>query len=193
MMEWGRENPGKLRYSSGTAGNLPHKVMAQTLMTLGVVAQNVPYQNDAEARKDMQAGVIDFVFVNPGAYTADKAGFDVGLVLTDIPSIKALFDDAPNLTDEGIDIGLTGLSSVGWNWWVVHKDTPADRVAILQEAMARAMSRQDVIDQLGAIGWTKLEWDHTDYNEVVGSVAQQIALVGEGLIWEEEQLRALKN
>lgn len=193
MMEWGRKNPGKLKYSSGTAGNLPHKVMAKTLKTLGVVAQIIPYQNDAEARKDMQAGVIDFVFVNPGAYTADKDGFNVGLVLTDIPSIKALFDDAPNLTDEGLDIGLTGLSSVGWNWWVVHKDTPADRVKHLQEAMARAMSREDVKEKLAAIGWTKLEWDHDDYQNVVGSVAEQIALVGDGLIWEEEELKKLKG
>ena len=193
MMEWGKNNPGKLRYSSGTAGNLPHKVMAKTLKTLGVVAQIVPYQNDAEARKDMQAGVIDFVFVNPGAYTADKEGFDVGLVLTDIPSIKALFDGAPNLTDEGIDIGLSGLSSVGWNWWVVHKDTPQERVDQLQEAMARAMSRKDVVDKLGAIGWTKLEWDHNDYDEIVGTVAEQIALVGDGLTWEAEQLKMLKE
>ncbi len=193
MMEWGRQNPGELRYSSGAAGNLPHKVMAKALKSMGVVAQVVPYATDAEARKDMQAGVIDFVFVNPGAYIADKEGFKIGLVLSELANVKALFDGADTVAELDIDIGLEGLGPLGWTWWVVHKDTPEAELGVLREAMGRAMARPDVKERLAAIGWTKLEWDHDSYAEIVGSVAEQIKGMGDGLIWEEEQIKKLRD
>lgn len=193
MMEWGKANPGKLRYSSGQAGNLPHKVMAKALKHFGVVAQIVPYKTDDEARKDMQAGVLDFVFVNPGAFIADKEGFKISLVLSELANVKKLFDGADNVEDMGVDIGLTGLGPLGWTWWVVHKDTPADQVEVLQNAMKKAMGDEAVKGKLSAIGWTPLEWDHTQYEEIVGSVSNQISGMGDGLMWEEEQIKKLKS
>lgn len=193
MMEYGKANPGKLRYSSGTAGNLPHKVMAKALKSMGVVAQVVPYKTDGEARKDLQAGVLDFVFVNPGAYIADKEGFEIALVLSELPAVKKLFDGAQNIEDMGVDIGLTGLGPLGWTWWVVHKDTPSDKVKVLQDAMQKAMSDDSVKGKLSAIGWTPLEWNHDQYDEVVGSVSKQISGMGDGLVWEEEQIKKLKS
>jgi len=166
--------------------------MAKALQAYGVVAQVVPYKTDGEARKDLQAGVIDFVFVNPGAYIADKDGFEIGLVLSELPAVKKLFDGAQNVTDVGIDIGLTGLGPLGWTWWIVHKDTPPDRVKVLQNAMNKAMSDESVKEKLSAIGWTPLEWDHTQYDEIVGSVSTQISGMGDGLIWEEEQIKKLR-
>ena len=193
MMEWGKANPGKLRYSSGQAGNLPHKVMAKALKHYGVVAQVVPYKTDDEARKDMQAGVLDFVFVNPGAYMADKEGFKISLVLSELPNVKKLFDGADTVADKGVDLGLTGLGPLGWTWWLVHKDTPADKVAVLQKAMKTVMNDDDVKAKLSAIGWTPLEWDHDQYDDIVGAVSEQISGMGDGLTWEEEQIKKLKS
>lgn len=193
MMDYGKANPGKLRYSSGTAGNLPHKVMAKALKAFGVVAQVVPYKTDGEARKDLQSGVLDFVFVNPGAYMADKDGYTIGLVLSELPAVKALFDGADTVEDMGIDIGLTGLGPLGWTWWLVHKDTPTEQVEVLQSAMSKAMKNEAVQEKLSAIGWTPLEWDHQQYAEIVGSVSTQIAGMGDGLLWEEEQIKKLRS
>lgn len=193
MMDYGKAHPGELRYSSGTAANLPHKVIAKALKTLGVVAQNVPYATDGEARKDLQAGVLDFVFVNPGAYIADKEGFVVGLILSELPAVKALFDGADNITDVGLDMGLSGLGPLGWNWWVVHKDTPADKVKVLRAAMTAAMNDEAVLAKLSAIGWTPLEWDHDEYDKVVGAVSLQVTSIGDGLVWEAAELEKLRK
>ncbi len=193
MMDFGKANPGELRYSSGTAGNLPHKVIAKALKAFGVVAQNVPYATDGEARKDLQAGVLDFAFVNPGAYIADKEGFEIGLILSELPAVKELFDGADNIVDLDLDLGLSGLGPLGWNWWVVHKDTPAAEVAVLRAAMTAATNNPEVIAKLSAIGWTPLTWDHDEYNEVVGAVSVQITSVGDGLIWEAAELEKLRN
>ena len=193
MMDFGKANPGELRYSSGTAGNLPHKVIAKALKAFGVVAQNVPYATDGEARKDLQAGVLDFAFVNPGAYIADKEGFEIGLILSELPAVKELFDGADNIVDLNLDLGLSGLGPLGWNWWVVHKDTPAAELAVLRAAMTAATNDPEVIAKLSAIGWTPLAWDHDEYNEIVGAVSIQITSVGDGLIWEAAELEKLRN
>ncbi|WP_159590411.1 Bug family tripartite tricarboxylate transporter substrate binding protein [Chelativorans xinjiangense] len=193
MMEYGREHPGELRYSSGSRNNLPHMVIAKVLQSYGVVAQNIPYKTDGDARKDLQAGVLDFAFINVGAYLQDKDGYDILLVLSELPGAKASYDGAPSIADLDIDLGLSGLAPMGWNWWVVHPDTPEDRVAVLREAMSKAMAREDVREKIERVGFVPLEWDHADYEEVVGPVAGQLSAMGDALAWEEKQLEQLRN
>ncbi len=137
--------------------------------------------------------MLDFVFVNPGAYIADKEGFEIGLILSELPVVKELFDGATNIEDIGLDLGLSGLGPLGWNWWVVHKDTPLEELTLLRGAMTRAMNDPDVRGKLSAIGWTPLHWDYDEYNDVVGAVSVQITSIGDGIVWEEEELKKLKN
>lgn len=192
MMAYGQANPGKLRYSSGSRNNLPHMVIAKVLESYGVVAQNIPYKTDGDARKDLKAGVLDFSFVNVGAYLQDKEGFDILLVLSELPGAKASYDGAPSITDLNIDLGLSGLAPMGWTWWLVHKDTPDDIADVLRAAMKRAMNRDDVKEQIARVGFVPLEWDHTQYDEIVGPVAGQLGSMTNALAWEEEQLKKLR-
>tara|TARA_R110002167_G_scaffold134118_2_gene319533 strand:- start:1028 stop:2020 length:993 start_codon:yes stop_codon:yes gene_type:complete len=192
MMAYGKANPGKLRYSSGSRNNLPHMVIAKVLQSYGVVAQNIPYKTDGDARKDLKSGVLDFVFVNVGAYLQDKEGFDILLVLSELPGAKASYDGAPSIDDLNIDLGLSGLAPMGWTWWLVHKDTPDDVADVLRAAMKRAMNRDDVKEQIARVGFVPLEWDHTQYDEIVGPVAGQLGSMTNALAWEEEQLKKLR-
>ncbi len=191
LMEYGKANPGKLRYSSGSRNNLPHMVIAKVLQTYGVVAQNIPYKTDGDARKDLKAGVLDFSFINVGAYLQDKEGFDILLVLSELDGAKKSYDGAPNITDLGIDTGLSGLAPMGWTWWLVHKDTPDEVADVLREAMKKAMSRDDVKEAITRVGFVPLEWDHTQYDDVVGPVSGQLGAMGNALKWEEEELKKL--
>ena len=192
MMEYGKANPGKLRYSSGSRNTLPHMVIAKVLQSYGVVAQNIPYKTDGDARKDLKAGVLDFAFINIGAYLPDKEGFDILLVLSELPGAKASYDGAPSITDLGIDLGLSGLAPMGWTWWLVHPDTPDAETEVLREAMAAAMAREDVRAQLDQIGFVPLEWGPEDYDAVVGPVSGQLEAMGNALAWEEEELKKLQ-
>lgn len=191
MMEYGKANPGKLRYSSGSRNNLPHMVIAKVLQSYGVVAQNIPYKTDGDARKDLKSGVLDFVFVNVGAYRQDKEGFDILLVLSELQGAKDSYDGATSIADLGIDLGLSGLAPMGWTWWLVHKDTPEDIADKLRAAMTAAMNRDDVKSAIEKVGFVPLEWDHTQYEAVVGPVAGQLGAMTNALEWEEEQLKKL--
>lgn len=191
MMEYGRANPGELRYSSGSRNNLPHMVIAKVLQSYGVVAQNIPYTQDGNAVKDLKSGVLDFSFINVGNYIQDKPAFNIMLVLSELPGAKASYDGAPSIADLDIDLGLSGLAPMGWTWWIVHKDTPDDVTEKLRSAMSAAMQRPDVREAIEKVGFVPLEWDHSQYEEVVGPVLDQLSAMGNALKWEEEELKKL--
>lgn len=192
LMAYGKENPGKLRYSSGSRNNLPHMVIAKVLQSYGVVAQNIPYKTDGDARKDLKSGVLDFSFINVGAYLQDKEGFDILLVLSELPGAKQSYDGAPSIADLDIDLGLSGLAPMGWTWWLVHKDTPDEVTNVLRAAMKTAMARSDVREQIEKVGFVPLKWDHTEYDTVVGPVSEQLGAMGNALKWEEEEMKKLR-
>jgi tripartite-type tricarboxylate transporter receptor subunit TctC len=191
MMAYGKEHPGDLRYSSGSRNNLPHMVIAKVLQSYGVVAQNIPYTQDGNAIKDLKSGVLDFSFVNVGNYIQDKDAFNIMLVLSELPGAKASYDGAPSITDLSIDLGLSGLAPMGWTWWIVNADTPDDVADKLRAAMTAAMQNPDVREAIERVGFVPLDWDHTQYDEIVGPVADQLSAMGDALAWEEAELDKL--
>lgn len=191
MMAFGKANPGELRYSSGASNTLPHMVIAKVLQGFGVVAQNIPYKTDGDARKDLKAGILDFAFVNVSTAMSDPDGFKIVLVLSELEAAKNNFGGAPSIADLGIDVGLSGLAPMGWSWWLVHKDTPAAEVKILQDALARVMAREDITSKLSAMGFVPLPYGPSEYEAIVGPVSKQLESMGNALKWERKQLEAL--
>lgn len=191
LMEYGRQNPGKLRYTTDSRNNLPHMVIAKVLQTYGVVAQNVPYE-PSDARKDIKAGVLDFGFVGVADYAQDPEGFEILLVLSELPASKAAYGGAPTIAEMGIDLGLSGLGPMGWTWWLVHPDTPEEETKVLREAMARTMAREDVIASIENLGSVALQYGPEDYEKVVGSVYDQLASMQSALSWEREEMAKIK-
>jgi len=191
MMAYGQAHPGKLRYSSGSRNNLPHMVIAKALQSYNVVAQNIPYSQDGNAIKDLKSGVLDFAFVNVGNYIQDKSAFNILLVLSELDGAKASYDGAPNIIDLSVDLGLSGLAPMGWTWWIVNADTPDDVADKLRDAMAAAMARPDVRAAIEAVGFVSLDWNHSEYNDIVGPVAAQLGAMGNALKWEVEELGKL--
>ena len=191
MMEYGSKHPGELRYTSHSRNNLPHMVIAQVLQAYGVVAQHVPY-SEADANKDLKAGILDFAYVGVAGYIQDPASFRVLLVLSELPEAAEAYGGAPSITDIDIDIDLSGLGPMGWTWWLVHPDTPEARTEILRGAMGATMAREDVRAAIARIGYVPLDWGPEDYREIVGSVQEQLSSMQDALAWEREELAKLQ-
>lgn len=192
MMEYGKANPGKLRYSSGSRNNLPHMVIAKVLQSYGVVAQNIPYKTDGDARKDLKSGVLDFCLINVGAFLPDKEGFDILLVMSELPGAKASFDGATSINELDVDMGLSGLAPMGWTWWLVHKDTPEEQLTVLRDDMKKAMNNEETRAQISKVGFVPLDWDYDQYEEIISPVAQQLGAMGNALKWEKEEMKKLR-
>ncbi len=191
MMEYGKAHPGELRYSTGSRNNLPHMVIAKILQTYGVVAQQIPYTVAGDSDKDLKAGVLDFAYLNVGNYLTDKESLKVLLVLSELPGAKATFDGAPSFADLDIDLGLSNLGPMGWNWWLVRKDTPDDVTEVLRTAMDKVMAREDVRTKIENLGFVPLEWGDEQYEEIVSSVYDQLVSMGNALKWEQAELSKL--
>lgn len=190
MMAWGKEHPGELRYSVGARNTLPHMVLAKVLQEYDVVARNIPYAGDAEARKDLLSGILDFAFVNVGAFRQAPDSYKILLVLSELENSKKAYGGAPNIEDLDIDLGgLSGLGPMGWSWWVVNKDTPQDKVDVLRKAMNVAMNDPKVRATMENLGVVPLDWDYDQYDEIVGPVFEQLKAMGNALKWEEEQMK----
>ncbi len=191
MMAYCAAHPGELRYTSGSRNNLPHMVIAKTLQGYDCIAQNIPYTANADGMSDLKNGVLDFGFINVGDYQQNGADYRIKLVLSELPEAAESFGGAPSIADLGVDLGLSGLAPMGWNWWLVHKDTPEAEVTILREAMAAAMADPKVQDRAKALGFVPLSWDWDQYATIVRPVAGQLEAMRDALKWEEDALGGL--
>lgn len=188
LIDYMRAHPGELRYSPGTPGALPHMSAAKVMQVSDVYAQVVPYPEIDAAVRDVRGGILDFMVINTGVYKINAADVDILVVLSDFGAASETYGGAPLLSEYGIDTGMTGLSTMGWNWWLLRKDTPADVVAKMQEAMGAALAREDIQARLIEMGYVPTLLGPDVYAETVGPIAEQIQGGIDAIAWEQEKL-----
>lgn len=188
LLEYAAANPGELRYSPGTAGALPHMVIAKVMQQTGAVAQIVPYPEIDNAVRDLRGGILDFMVINPGVYKVNKDDVKILAVLSTLDRSSDTYDGAPLIGASGIDMGMSNLSPMGWNWWLVRKDTPAEIVATLQEAMGAVINDEAIQTKLLEMGYVPTLFAPEQYEEIVGPVTEQLQSGIEAISWEKEQL-----
>ena len=191
FVEYLRANPGRTSYN-GSGNSLPHLVAAKALRELDVLSQGVPYDDLGLGLKDLRAGVLDWIVINPGTYTANRDAVRILATLSELESVQAVFGGAPRAQDFGIDLGLSGLTPMGWNWWVVENGTPDDRVETLRAAMRAATQDPEVRERIEATGFVMTDYAPDRYLEICNAVRDELTEAVEAVKWEEEGLRALR-
>src|SRR4051812_29974570 len=58
LIEYAKQNPGKLNYASAGIGTLPHVTMELLLRRSGIQVAHIPYRGAAPAMTDLLAGVV---------------------------------------------------------------------------------------------------------------------------------------
>ncbi len=188
LLDYAAQNPGDLRYSPGNAGALPHMVVAKVMQNSDAVAQLVPYPEIDNAVRDLRSGILDFIVINPGVYTVNKDSVKILGVLSTLERSSETYGGAPLIGSFGLDMGMTDLSPMGWNWWLVRSDTPEDVVATLREAMGTVMNDEETQNRLLEMGYVPTLFSPEQYEEIVGPVADQLQGGIDAIAWEKEQL-----
>lgn len=188
LIDYMKEHPGELRYSSGSIGNIPHMVMAKIMNQAGVYARNIPYPQDGDAFKDLRGGLLDFTFNNPITYASNKDAFAPLAVMNTREDLRPLFDDAPLVESFGIDMELPGLAPSGWAWWVMKDGTPPEVIATLNDAMAKALAKPDVQEKLADLGFPASLYTPEQYDEIVGPVGAALKSAQDAIAWEDKML-----
>lgn len=110
MIEYARQNPGKLNYGSYSIGSTSHLNAELMKMAAGIDVVHIPYKGTADATVALFAGDIQIYF--DGTATAVQNGKAGKVKLLGPATDKRLrvLPDLPTLTEQGIE----GLDIVGW-------------------------------------------------------------------------------
>jgi len=149
LIDYAKQNPGKLSYCSSGTGSSDHLTGEVFKQDAGITAVHVPYKGGAACQTDIMGSQIDFSFQNLGAVTNYiKGGKMKALVVT----AKARNAQLPNVPSAG-EAGVPGLVVTSWQAVAAPAKTPKDVVAKLHDATVRALRSPDIRERMNQIGF----------------------------------------
>lgn len=139
VVAYAKANPGKLSMGSNKIGSIHHRHQELLHKTAGINIRFVPYKGTGDVVKDVIGKHLKIGFAQPGKW---------------IPHVKAgkarmlLLLNETRLTNNPWTKGVQTPAEAGYKYNVPHqfqgfmvkKGTPADRITILQKAMAKVSS-----------------------------------------------------
>ena len=148
LLAYARAHPGKLNYSSGGYGTLPHLAGELLKSIAGIDAVHVPYKSDAEVVSAILGKQVDISFVNVA----------VALPLIQEGKLKALAvtsatrgRDLPNVPTMS-ESGVTGYVVTSFFGVVAPAGTPASIVNTLNAAVNAGLKSSEMRTGLATLG-----------------------------------------
>jgi tripartite-type tricarboxylate transporter receptor subunit TctC len=133
-----RAKPGMVTYASGGAGSSAHLAAELFARRAGIELVHVPYRGSGGAVQSLLAGDVNLLWDTPNPAT--RAYVDEGqLRALAVMATKRLpsYPDVPAIGELGFG---NGLEVQAWQGVLVRSGTPPDVIAILHDAIARAMA-----------------------------------------------------
>jgi len=142
-----KAQPGKLNYASAGVGTAPHLAMELYTRAAGIEMVHVPYQGSGPAMTDLMGGRVQAIIENVPLVPLIKSGKVHALAITG-NARAASFADLPTFAE----VGLPAFEMSGTWGLIAPAGVPADRVAILSNALSSAVKDPTVRDALIAQG-----------------------------------------
>jgi tripartite-type tricarboxylate transporter receptor subunit TctC len=143
-----KAKPGTLNFASPGNGSGPHLAGELLKRMAGIDLVHVPYNGVAPAMNAVVAGDVQLFFGQTSAALPQvKAGKVVALGVASLRRIDAA-PDLPTIAESG----LPGFDVTSWYSLVAPAATPPERVARLQQAIAKAFARPEVRDKIAGLG-----------------------------------------
>lgn len=128
LLEYGRNNPGKLNYASSGTGSSAHMMGASLALRSGIQMEHVPYKGSASILTDLLSGEVSMVFSSMVVFMPHvKEGKLKAIAL----SFNQRWPTEPNIPTVS-ESGFPGFSIVSWSGLLAPKGTPktiTDRMA----------------------------------------------------------------
>jgi tripartite-type tricarboxylate transporter receptor subunit TctC len=148
LVAYAKANPGKLNYSTGGAGTLPHLAAELFKQKTGANIVHVPYKGGGPALLGVVAGEVQMTF-DPVATSLQliKDGKLRALAIAG-PKRSAELPDVPTL----IESGYPDFTVSAWTALLAPKGTPADIIAKLNAATNAALATDQLKATLSKFG-----------------------------------------
>ena len=143
-----KEKPGSIMYGSSGAAAVSHLAAEYMAHEEQIKLTHVPYKGSSQAMTDLLAGRVQIMFAPIStALPMIRDHKLVPLAVTSDTREKEL-PDVPTLAEAGVN----GVDMAIWSGFVAPKGTPADRIAILGDALQKALKSDDVRSKLDVHG-----------------------------------------
>ncbi|HYG42296.1 MAG TPA: tripartite tricarboxylate transporter substrate binding protein [Bordetella sp.] len=139
---------GNITYGSAGNGSVNHLLGEMFSSAAQVPMQHVPYRGAAAALQDLLGGRIDVVFTSlPSVAGSIKSGAVRPLAVTSARRAKS-FADIPTIAEAG----FKSFDVNPWFGLMAPKDTPADRIAKINQDVNAALRDPKVAERFAAQG-----------------------------------------
>ena len=148
LVAYAKANPGKLNYSTGGIGTLPHLAAELFKKTTGTNIVHVPYKGGGPALTGVVAGEAQMTF-DPLATSLQliKSGKLRALAIAG-PARSAELPDVPTMAESGYQSFTVGA----WTALLAPKGTPQAIVVKLNAAMNKALQSEPMKSTLARLG-----------------------------------------
>ena len=148
LVAYAKANPGKLNYSTGGSGTLPHLAAELFKKTTGVNIVHVPYKGGGPALTGVMAGEVQMTF-DPVATSLQliKDGRLRALAIAGPKRVAAL-PDLPTMAESGYQSFTVGA----WTALLAPKSTPAAIIAKLNDGVNKALQSEQMKSTLARLG-----------------------------------------
>jgi tripartite-type tricarboxylate transporter receptor subunit TctC len=150
LIDYGRANPGQLKYASSGLGSLEHLKLAQMEKVAGFSALNVPYRGGPDMLKAVIGGEVDFTLVAT-IFASQFAPKGMVRVLATLDSSRlAQFPEAPTLAEAGVSVPPMRI----WGGYAVASGTPVAIVQRLYRDLVASSASPAIVRQMAQLGMT---------------------------------------
>ena len=148
LVAYAKANPGKLNYSTGGIGTLPHLTAELFKSITGTNIVHVPYKGGGPALVGVVAGEAQLTFDTVVTSLPLARDGKLRVLAVAGPKRVAEMPDVPTMAEAG----YPALSTGAWTALLAPKDTPAAIVAKLNAALNKALDGAPMKSTLAKLG-----------------------------------------
>jgi tripartite-type tricarboxylate transporter receptor subunit TctC len=163
LVAYAKANPGKVNFSSGGIGVLPHLTGEMFKAAAGIDIVHVPYRGGAPSIQDVVAGNVQMTFESTGVLLPLVRDGKLRALAT--PSLKRIpeLPDMPTM----IESGYPNMVSTSWTGLLAPVGTPAEVIAKLNSQINQGLKSPDLTGMLAKISSTPLGGTPADFTELM--------------------------
>jgi tripartite-type tricarboxylate transporter receptor subunit TctC len=147
LVAYAKANPGRVNFSSGGVGVLPHLIGEMFKARAGIDIVHVPYRGGGPSIADVVGGHVDMTFEGTSVLLPlIQSGQLRALAVTSANRIPQL-PDVPTM----VECGYPGFTTTAWTALLAPAQTPPDVILRLNAAVNEALQSPELKSALAAI------------------------------------------
>jgi tripartite-type tricarboxylate transporter receptor subunit TctC len=165
LVAYAKANPGKVNFSSGGIGVLPHLIGEMFKARTGIDIVHVPYKGGGPSINDVVAGNVQMTFEGTSVLLPlIEAGRLRALAVTTAKRIPQL-PDVPTM----VESGFSNFVSASWTGFLAPAHTPAPVIAKLNASINASLKTDELKTALARLSNEPLGGTPADFTTVIKS------------------------